>query len=65
MGSDTAVASTEPGAAFTAWDNYIWGRNLVLDPNRRIVQSWRTTQFHTDDPDSQIASSCPTVRALC
>ncbi len=39
---------------FTAWNGYITGHNLELEPPRRIVQSWRTTKFTKDDPDSQI-----------
>jgi len=42
------------GAKFTVWDGYITGRNLKLVPGRRIVQSWRTTEFKKADPDSQI-----------
>ena len=49
-----AKASAKKGAAFTAWDGYITGRNLVLEPGRRIVQSWRTTAFAEADPDSEI-----------
>jgi uncharacterized protein YndB with AHSA1/START domain len=49
-----ATASLLEGAAFTAWDDYISGRNLVLQPGRRIVQSWRTTRFTPADADSQI-----------
>jgi activator of HSP90 ATPase len=52
-GSPAEALPTE-GAAFTAWDGYIRGRNLKLEPGRRIVQSWRTTQFAPDDADSQI-----------
>jgi activator of HSP90 ATPase len=42
------------GATFTVWNGYIAGRNLVLEPGRRIVQAWRTTKFAEADPDSQI-----------
>jgi activator of HSP90 ATPase len=47
-------ATGEPrvGGAFTAWDGYIWGINSVLEPYRRIVQSWRTTEFPRKSPDS-------------
>lgn len=54
MTGATAEASTEPGAPFTAWDGYISGANLELEPYSRIVQLWRTTKFTDDDPDSQI-----------
>jgi activator of HSP90 ATPase len=49
-----AKASKKVGAAYSAWDGYIVGRNLALDPHRRIVQSWRTTEFAADDPDSTV-----------
>jgi activator of HSP90 ATPase len=42
------------GKKFTAWDGYIFGRTLELDPNRRIVQAWRTPEFPDDAPDSQL-----------
>ena len=42
------------GARFTAWDGYISGCTLELDPGRRIVQSWRTLEFAEDAADSRI-----------
>jgi uncharacterized protein YndB with AHSA1/START domain len=54
MTGGAATASTEMGGAFTAWDDYIAGRNLALEPGRRILQSWRTTQFTAGDADSRI-----------
>ncbi len=42
------------GRAFDAWDGYISGRNLALEPGRRIVQAWRTTKFAAEDPDSRL-----------
>lgn len=42
------------GGAFTAWDKYISGKTLVLQPYSRIVQSWRTTEFHDSYPDSTL-----------
>ena len=53
-GGHAARMSPEPGAGFVAWDDYITGHNLTLEPGRRIVQSWRTTRFAASDPDSQI-----------
>ena len=43
------------GDAYSAWDGYITGRTLELVPGRRIVQSWRTSDFADEDPDSTIA----------
>jgi activator of HSP90 ATPase len=54
MTGSAAEAAATAGAAFTAWGGYISGRNLTLEPGRRIVQVWRTTRFTADDPDSQI-----------
>jgi len=42
------------GSNFTAWDGYIKGENLELDIDKRIVQSWRTSDFHEKDEDSKI-----------
>jgi activator of HSP90 ATPase len=54
MTGSKAKAAPQEGAAFTAWDGYISGRTLKLEPGHRIVQSWRTTKFAKGDPDSQI-----------
>jgi hypothetical protein len=42
------------GVAYIAWDDYIPGRTVELVPGKRIVQSWRTTEFAGDDPDSTV-----------
>ena len=42
------------GGRFTAWDGYISGRTVALEPFRRIVQSWRTTEFPPGSPDSRL-----------
>ena len=39
---------------FTAWDGYIWGTFLELEPNKRIVQLWRTGEFPDDAEDSRV-----------
>ncbi len=49
-----AIVSHEPGGSFQAWDGYIEGRNLELEPGRRIVQAWRTVEFAADEPDSNL-----------
>jgi uncharacterized protein YndB with AHSA1/START domain len=43
-----------PGSLFTAWDGYISGKNLEIDPPHRILQSWRTTEFPEEAPDSTL-----------
>lgn len=40
------------GGEFSAWEGYITGKTISLEPFTRIVQSWRTTDFNTVDPDS-------------
>jgi uncharacterized protein YndB with AHSA1/START domain len=42
------------GGQFNAWDGYITGTTLELEPYRRIVQSWRTAEFPADAPDSRL-----------
>ena len=54
MTGSSASISTEVGSDFDAWDGYIHGRNLALEPDKRIVQSWRTSEFSADEPDSRI-----------
>ena len=51
-----AEAHVDPrvGGDFDAWDGYITGRTLALEPGRRIVQSWRTSEFDDTHEDSQI-----------
>ncbi len=42
------------GGHYTAWDGYIQGVTLELEPNRRIVQSWRSAEFPAGAPDSRL-----------
>src|SRR5260370_947966 len=42
------------GGRFTAWDGYIEGTTIELEPGRRIVQAWRTTEFPSERPDSRV-----------
>ena len=54
-GGGKAKASAKVGAKHTAWDGYIMGVNLELVPGKRIVQSWRSTDFSEADKDSKIS----------
>jgi uncharacterized protein YndB with AHSA1/START domain len=49
---DTADIQPGIGGEFKISDGYITGKTLELEPNHRIVQSWRTTEFPKDAPDS-------------
>ncbi|MFQ5921486.1 MAG: SRPBCC domain-containing protein [Anaerolineales bacterium] len=42
------------GGEITAWDDYISGVILELEPYGRIVQSWRTTEFPEGSEDSRL-----------
>ncbi len=54
MTGGAAFASDKVGDKFTAWDGFIQGENLVLEPYNRIVQSWRSSSFKDGEEDSQI-----------
>ena len=49
-------ADIEPvvGGRFMSWDDYITGMLLQLDHARRVVMTWRTTEFPDDAPDSRL-----------
>jgi activator of HSP90 ATPase len=53
-GSPATVASTEVGGTFTAWDGYIDGVHVALEPGRRIVQAWRSDDFPAEAPESYL-----------
>ena len=54
MTGGAATVDPTVGGTFMAWGDHITGKNLELEPGKRIVQSWRTTDFEQNDPDSQI-----------
>lgn len=54
MTGGQASISDKIGDSFSAWDGYIEGKNLELEPYNRILQSWRTSQFEEHEEDSQI-----------
>ena len=54
MTGSPAKVSDKVGGEFEAWGGYIHGKNLDLVPNQRIVQSWRTSEFSEDEPDSRL-----------
>lgn len=49
-----ADIDAQVGGAFSAWDGYITGTTLELQPDRRIVQAWRSADFPADSPDSRL-----------
>jgi len=50
------AAKIEPnvGSKYTAWNGYISGKLVTLDLGRRIIMSWRTTDFPRDATDSRV-----------
>lgn len=52
-GTPTTIQPVE-GATFEASEGYIRGINVLLEPNRRIVQNWRTTEFPPGAPPSRL-----------
>jgi activator of HSP90 ATPase len=47
-----AKISARVEAEFSAWDGYIVGKNIALEEDKKIVQSWRTVEFPAKAPDS-------------
>lgn len=54
MTGGEAQCTAKIGATFTAWDGYIEGKNLELEQGKRIVQSWRTSEFPETAEDSRL-----------
>jgi activator of HSP90 ATPase len=54
MTGSPAGVSAKTGEAFEAWDGYIFGTNLELEPGKRILQTWRTTEFDPSEQDSLV-----------
>ena len=51
-----SAAKIDPvvGAKFSACNGYVTGKLVILDLGRRIVMSWRTTDFPRDAADSRV-----------
>ncbi|HEX8791205.1 MAG TPA: SRPBCC domain-containing protein [Polyangiaceae bacterium] len=54
MTGGKAVVDPTVGGEHSAWDGYIEGKTLELEPGRRIVQSWRTSDFPLGAGDSRL-----------
>ena len=52
-----AKATDKVKGKHSAWDGYISGKNLELVPGKKIIQSWRTTEFPDNAPDSTLEIS--------
>ncbi len=49
-----ATGKAAVGSDFTAWDGYISGHILELDPGKRILQTWLTTEWPEGAEPSQV-----------
>jgi uncharacterized protein YndB with AHSA1/START domain len=49
-----ATGRTRVGYRFTAWDGYIDGTHLALQPGRLIVQEWSTSKWPKAYPPSRL-----------
>ena len=47
-----AKVSAKTGGKWSAFGSMIWGHNLLIVPNKLIVQAWRSKHFRKSDPDS-------------
>ena len=54
MTGSAARVTARVGGAFSAWEGYISGKTQALAPPSRILQSWRTTDFSPEEPDSSL-----------
>lgn len=54
MTGGKAVVDPRIGGEHSAWDGYIEGKILELEPGRRIVQSWRSSDFPLGAGDSRL-----------
>lgn len=55
MTGGDAECGNQVGDSFTAWDGYIFGTNIELVINQKIVQKWRTSEFSEEDEDSLLS----------
>jgi activator of HSP90 ATPase len=55
MTGGNAECSDKIGAECSAWDGYISSRLLALEEGKRILLSWRTSEFQADDLDSVLS----------
>jgi activator of HSP90 ATPase len=60
-----AIIDPRIGGEFSAWDGYITGKTISLEPFTRIIQSWRTTDFEDHDPDSRLEVTFETMDSGC
>lgn len=49
-----ALIDPQEGGYYSSLDGYIFGKFTKLEPNRRILETWRSLDFQPDDLDSKV-----------
>jgi len=49
-----ATGKPKVGGKYSSWDGYIFGKYLVLDDGKRVVQEWTTTDWEEGYPASKL-----------
>lgn len=52
-----AIIEPQTGSNYSAHDGYCFGVNLLIETNRRIVQTWRANNWPPEWPDSIVILS--------
>jgi activator of HSP90 ATPase len=62
-----AAAKIEPfvGGKHSAWDGYIFGETLELEKDKKIVQTWTTTNFPEGHPASRLELQLEDLNGGC
>lgn len=59
-----ATISRKVGGTFSVYDGYASGKNLELIPDKKIVQSWRASDWESGE-DSQIIYEITPLKTGC
>jgi activator of HSP90 ATPase len=57
-----ATSDSKVGGEFTAWDGYITGKYIELEPGKKIAQEWTSTDFPERMPPSRFEISLKEVK---
>lgn len=49
-----ATGKPVAGGKYSSWDGYIFGKYLVLEDGKRVVQDWTTTDWEEGYPASKL-----------
>ncbi len=60
--NSSVIIKKKTGASFSAFNGYVRGKNLLIVPNRLIVQSWRGKEWEKNDADSILVLSFEKAR---